>query len=258
MRVRLEYRATLSGRELVAREQGRSYAAPERLSAAQREPFLAANQLCDFQTPDFERLVAQHSLARRSDEGEVAYARRVFLALKHRLHYEYHSTMDRRATQVARTWSTDCAGMSVLFTTVMRAHAVPARVLAGRWARSSKPGAIVGDVQYYQQHVKAEFYADQLGWVPVDLSSAVEHDHSPVGLQYFGRDQGDFLTIHLDPLVQIDTLHFGRQTFNWLQGVHYYASGKGTLRNKTIDEQWHVNWLGGVQSSLIGGNSSRL
>ena len=135
---------------------------------------------------------------------------------------------------------------------------MPARVLAGRWAKSSKPGAIVGDVQYYQQHVKAEFYAERIGWVPVDLSSAVEHDHSPAGLQYFGRDQGNFLTIHIDPLVQVDTLHFGRQTFTWLQGVHYYASGKGTLRNKVIDEQWRVNWLGAVQSkigqsSLIGG-----
>jgi transglutaminase-like putative cysteine protease len=141
---------------------------------------------------------------------------------------------------------------------VMRAHAVPARVLAGRWAKSSTPGAIVGDVQYYQQHVKAEFYAERIGWVPVDLSSAVERDRSPAGLQYFGRDQGNFLTIHIDPLVQVDTLHFGRQTFTWLQGVHYYASGKGTLRHKVIEEQWRVNWLGAVQSSLIGGSSSRL
>ena len=258
VRVRLEYRATLSGRELMLREPGRTYATPERLSAAEREQFLETNQLCDFQSPDFERLVAEHALARRSDEGEIAYARRVFLALKHRLHYEYHWTMDRRATQVARTWSTDCAGMSVLFTSLMRAHAVPARVLAGRWARSSQSGAIVGDVQYYQQHVKAEFYAERVGWVPVDLSSAVEHDHSSAGLQYFGRDQGNFLTIHIDPLVQVDTRHFGRQTFTWLQGVHYYASGKGTLRDKVIDEQWRVNWLGGVQSSLIGGSSSRL
>jgi transglutaminase-like putative cysteine protease len=113
-------------------------------------------------------------------------------------------------------------------------------------------------VQYYQQHVKAEFYAEQIGWVPVDLSSAVERDRSPTELEYFGRDQGNFLTIHIDPLVQVDTLHFGRQTFTWLQGVHYYASGKGTLRDKTLDEQWRVNWLGAAQSSLIGGSSSRL
>ena len=256
--VRLEYRATLCGRELVPREQGRTYAPPEPLSAAQREQFLEANQLYDFQSADFERFVAEHSLARRSDEGEIAYARRVFLALKQNLHYEYHWNMDRRATQVARTWSSDCAGMSVLFTAVMRAHEVPARVLAGRWAKSSKPGAVVGDVQYYQQHVKAEFYAEHLGWVPVDLSSAVEHDRSLTGLQFFGRDQGNFLTIHIDPLVQVDTLHFGRQTFTWLQGVHYYASGKGTLRNKVIDERWRVNWLSAPQSSWIGGSSSRL
>jgi transglutaminase-like putative cysteine protease len=257
-RIQLEYRATLRGRELVPGEHGRHSATSARLLSAERERFLAANSLFDFREPEFERFTSEHSLARRSDEGEVAYARRVFLALKRHLHYEYHWTMDRRATQVARTWSSDCAGMSVLFTSLMRAHSVPARVLAGRWARSSKPGAIVGDVQYYQQHVKAEFYAEHLGWVPVDLSSAVEHDHTPAGLQYFGRDQGNFLTIHIDPLVQVDTLHFGRQTFTWLQGVHYYASGKGSLRNKVIDEQWQVNWLGPTQSSLIGGSSSRL
>jgi hypothetical protein len=257
-RVRLEYRVTLSGRELVVREPGQGPSPPTQLSAADRKTFLATNSLYDFRSTGFEKFIAEQNLARQSTEGEVAYARRIFLALKSRLHYEYHATMDRRATHVAGSWSSDCAGMSLLFASLMRAHDVPARVLAGRWAKSSTPGSIVGDVPYYQQHVKAEFYAEGLGWVPVDLSSAVQHDHSLNGLQHFGRDLGNFLTLHIDPLVQVDTLHFGRQTFTWLQGVHYYASGKGSLRNKTIEERWNVRWFDGNQSSLIGGNSSRL
>ena len=82
------------------------------------------------------------------------------------------------------------------------------------------------EVKYYQQHVRAEFYAAGVGWVPVDLASAVERDPSPAGLRFFGHDRGDFLVLHIDPILRVDTLFFGEKTLPWLQGVHYWGAGR--------------------------------
>ena len=52
----------------------------------------------------------------------------------------------------------------------------------------------MGSVRYFQEHIKAEFYAQGVGWVPVDLSSAVLHDTSDAKLRYFGNDAGRHAT----------------------------------------------------------------
>ena len=237
---RLEYRASLASRRLVEREPGKNYPSPEPLAGAARARWLASGGLFDFTSSDFRRWQRDTGLGRASSESDVDFARRVFLTLRRRLRYEYHDDMDRHASHIAQNAAGDCGGMSVLFASVMRSSGVPARVLAGRWAKSSKPGETVGDVRYFQQHVKAEFYAAGVGWVPVDLSSAVEHDHTAEGLQYFGVDRGNFLAVHIDPTISVDTIHFGRQTFAWLQGVKYYVSGQGTVQGSTFDETWTV------------------
>jgi hypothetical protein len=117
---------------------------------------------------------------------------------------------------------------------------VPARVLAGRWAKSAKPGDRVGQMKYYQEHVKAEFYADEVGWIPVDCASAVMYDTSPQELRCFGHDAGDFLVMHLDPEIEVDTLHFGKQKIAWLQGLSYWVIGTGTLDQTADTSSWVV------------------
>jgi transglutaminase-like putative cysteine protease len=246
---RLEYKALLASRRLVLREPGGSYHVPERLSSSEREAYTSANELYDFKAPAFQQWLRESRLQRQPSEGDTDFARRVFLVLKPKLRYEYHEKMDRRATDVARSLVSDCGGMSLLLASVLRAGGVPARVLAGRWAISSKPGAMVGDVKYHQQHVKAEFYARGVGWVPVDMSGAVEHDPSPGGLRYFGRDRGNFLTVHVDPLLQADDGRAYQQTYTWLQGFHYRYRGKGDLSGSSDVKSWRVSWQ---QRTLAG------
>ncbi|HEX4150239.1 MAG TPA: transglutaminase-like domain-containing protein [Pirellulales bacterium] len=252
---RLEYKAQLASRRLVRREPGQKYHVPERLSAAQREQYVSANELYDFKMPAFQQWLRENRLLRSPSEGDTDFARRVFLVLKPKLRYEYHETMDRSATSVARTRVSDCGGMSLLLASVLRAGGVPARVIAGRWAVSSKPGAMVGDVKYAQQHVKAEFYARGVGWVPVDMSSAVLHDPAPEGLRYFGSDRGNFFVIHVDPLLHVSDGHGFKQTYTWLQGFHYHYHGKGSLADSTDEKSWRVTWSDSAAAGKHGGLS---
>ena len=90
-----------------------------------------------------------------------------------------------------------------------------------------------------QVHVKAEFFAQGVGWVPVDLSSAVLHDRSPEGLRYFGNDSGDFVTFHVDSDMTVET-YFGRRTIEWLQVPSYWVIGVGSLDGLTTRSAWKV------------------
>jgi transglutaminase-like putative cysteine protease len=239
--VTVVYRATLHARELVDRDVDKSYLAPTILADHEREFSLAATELMNFTESRFQLWLDEHKLRRRPGEDTVDFAERVFRHLCQTMKYEYKLEMDRHASYVGRVGYSDCGGMSILFVATMRANGIPARVLAGRWNKSSKPNQHVGDVAYYEQHVKAEFYTADVGWVPVDVSSGVLHDREHDGLRFFGRDRGDFLVLHVDPEIQVDTPHFGRKTFPWLQGFHYYVRGEGNLTDVKVLESWHAD-----------------
>lgn len=234
-----EFAATLMARKLVVRESGKHYGLPDAISAQSREFNLASSKLYDFKSEAFTDWLEEEKLYRRKNESELHFARRAFLAIKDAFAYEYTLEMNRIASHVCEAGKSDCGGLSVLFVSVMRANGLPARSLAGCWAKSSKPGATLGGVNYNQVHVKAEVHLTDIGWVPVDVSSAISHDKTPEGLYCFGNDKGDFLTMHVDPEITVDTIYFGEKTVNFLQQYHYYVTGKGMLTNT----KQTINWL---------------
>ena len=130
--------------------------------------------------------------------------------------------------------------MAVLFCSALRAGGVPARALVGCWAKSAAADGMLNGVRYYQTHVKAEFFADGVGWVPVDCSSAVLHDRTAEKLRYFGNDPGDFLTLHVDPELKVDSVYFGTKTLPWLQQFNFFVRGKGTLAGLKREMNWTV------------------
>ena len=91
---------------------------------------------------------------------------------------------------MCKSLANDCGGFALLFVAVMRANAVPARTLFGRWA-------IQQSDSYGQYHVMAEFFVDKSGWVPVDITGTMPHkSEDPDAL--FGTTDGQFLTFHVD------------------------------------------------------------
>ncbi len=241
--IRYTVTATLRSRHLRPLKPDEKPPAVPDLSAADRKAFLADRGDADASAGPFRAWLKEANLTRSAGESEVDLARRVFRAVKAKLGYEYRPEMDRRASAVCRSTGSDCGGLSILVVAALRANGVPARTLYGRWATSADPNDKVGGVAYNQEHVKAEFFARGVGWVPVDMASGVLHDKDPEGLRYFGHDDGDFIVFNVDPELEVDTVHFGRAKVPHLQAPVFWVTGGGSLEPETVEPGWRVREL---------------
>ena len=242
-----QYHSTLLSRHLYRRQAGDEGSETDAipLGTEERRHALARGGTYELDAPEFRRWLSAESLSMTPQESEIDYARRVFLVLKQSFTYEYRESMDRRLSRVCTTRRSDCGGLSILFAAALRTQGIPARILVGRWAKSAEPGAQLGGSAYYQWHVKAEFYADGVGWIPADPAAGLVYDHAPEGLRYFGHDEGDFLTLHVDPDLVLDTVHFGAQPTPFLNGgLGVWVVGTGSLVNPRVRQDWQVREVG--------------
>lgn len=246
VRMAADTRARLFSRKLVRREGA---AVVPDLPEHERRAHLAETAHFQHGSVTVRRWMDEAGLRRREGEGEVDFARRVFRHIVTRFGYEYLGEQDRSASFVCRTGKSDCGGLAVLFATVLRAEGVPARTLAGRWAKSADPAEKLGAVDYRQEHILAEFFAQGVGWVPADLSSAILHDHSPDKLAHFGNDPGLFLTLHVDTDLMVETPRFGVRRMPLLQRASYWAWGSGSVDGAVVRETWNVS----LRSPSAGG-----
>ena len=207
------------------------------LTAAQRRLALRPAGLCDYTNTAFRDWMARNGLTRGTKEGEVDFARRVFQFLVKNFRYEYTGDeQDRSLAHVCAVKKSDCGGLSVLFVAALRSQGIPGRTLVGRCATSATHGKHADS----QEHVKAEFFAQGVGWVPVDVSVAVLFDKTAEKLEYFGRDKGDHLAFCVDTGVPIDTRYSGVKTITWLQSAAYWATGAGNFDGEVVEEDWKV------------------
>lgn len=239
--VKLTAQATLHSRVLVEGEAAKKLAPAPPLSPEARRLALGTNTIVDHEDARFRAWLDAQELRRRDGENDVEFGKRLFLHLRERCEYEYKKSMDRSVSSVCKACKSDCGGLSALFVAALRANGVPARVLIGRWATSSRSNAKLEGLDYYQTHVKAEFFAEGVGWIPVDLALAIsERGKEAPPLRCFGRDPGDFLVFHVDHDMKLDSVHFGVKTIDGLQGVAYYAPGPGTFAGASTVEKWEV------------------
>ena len=228
--VRVEYEATLSVRHLERRKPGTPAPHVVPLNPRERRAAMTEGAPFDFRSSDFQGWMDENTMRRKPDEEEVDLARRVFVAIKKRFRYVYTKDMDRLASRVGKASRSDDVGLAIVFVSALRANGIPARLLCGRWARPTKPGWNAAD----EPHVKAEFFATGVGWVPADPGTAVHAEKPSEGLEHFGRDNGDFLTLHVDTPIEIDTIHFGRKTIDGLQSPSFWVTGTGTFEGLTL------------------------
>jgi transglutaminase-like putative cysteine protease len=234
------YRATLWSRRLVPLGRDEKPPAVKDLNNAEREAALRSAGDLAFDGEAFKSWQAEHKLTRGPDEPEIDFARRVFTTIRGQFQYEHVPDMDRAPAAVCQAGKSDCGGLSNLFVASLRSQGIPARTLAGRWATSADPDEKLNGHPYYQYHVKAEFFAAGVGWVPVDMASGILHDRSREGLYYFGYDPGDFITQHIDSNLEVDTIHFGKQQIVVLQRPAFWVTGKGALDDLQVVEGWTV------------------
>lgn len=238
--IRVVYEATLRSRLLV--ELPPDAPAPKALPLppAERKLFLGEHGDVNFKHDTVQRWLREEGLVRGKGEDAVGFARRVFRTIRDKLKYAYAGDLDRRASAVCAAGRSDCGGLAVLFVAALRANGVPARTLYGRWAASADPDAKIGGMTYFQWHVKAEFFADGIGWVPADPGSAVLHDKSPDAAAFFATDPGDFLTFHVGPNLSVEAGTLGMQAVGNLQTPGWWAVGAGTTTTARAAETWTV------------------
>jgi transglutaminase-like putative cysteine protease len=238
--MKIVYRATLWSRRLRPRRTGEAAPPVEELSAPEREVALRSTGDLSFDRDEFKDWQTEFKLTRGKDEPEIDFARRVFSTIRKQFTYNYQPEMDRTPAAVCQAGKSDCGGLSNLLVATLRSQDIPARTLAGRWAISADPNEKLNGHAYYQYHVKAEFFAAGVGWVPVDIASGILHDRSHEGLYYFGYDPGDFIAQHIDGNLEVDTIHFGKQELPVLQRPAFWVTGSGTLDDLQVTEGWTV------------------
>ena len=237
--IRMNIQADLIARHLVELKGDEKPPKVAALTDQEKKAALLSHGMIDLKDAQFSKWLDKHELRRGKEETDLDFARRAFLVIKKNFTYEYNSKMDRLTGVVCKAGKSDCGGLSSLLVATLRVNKIPARLRAGRWAISDKKGDKLGDVEYHQWHVKSEFFADGIGWVPVDMSAAVTQKAGKE-LAHFGHDAGDFITLHLDSDFLVDTIHFGKKPLTWLQTPTWWVTGDGKLDPIKSTEDWKV------------------
>jgi transglutaminase-like putative cysteine protease len=240
---RARYEVTLRERRLVEAGRAREAVAVKPLTAEARKHALAESKTINFRSTGFQKWLDEHQLHRRKGEHEVEFGRRAFLTVVKNFRFGYHARLEGQADAICDEGRSDCGGLSKVFVAALRANHIPARLRVGRWAQSQQNGERLGDVAYRQEHVIAEFFAPGAGWVAADCGSAVKLGRTPDRLHFFGHFRADLITLHVDSDLTLDTVHFGRETVPWVQGIVYWAYGRGDLKGLSERQEWRVRAL---------------
>ncbi len=208
------------------------------LTTRERSLYLRPDSTFDYTTAEFADWKSRNQFVRTRRESEVDFAQRVFRTITNGYRYMYDPQQDRTASKLCQTDQTDCGGLSILFATVLRSEAIPARILVGRWATSAK--TTPGKKREDKFHVIAEFYAEGIGWIPVDGASAVLHDPTPQKLEFFGNQAGNFVALHIDTDLTFDTGLWGDHTARFFQVPKFWFRGRGEFEERTFNHDWSV------------------
>lgn len=234
------YRATLQERKLVPVPEGSEAPTVEPLSPEEEELYLAPTEFYDFKDAGFQSWLKTHGLDTRGGQGDVDFARKVLLVIYDTLKYQGTQVSDR-ASVVCRDGKSHCGGLSSVFVSAMRANGIPARWLLGNWAGSASP-------PQNPHHVMAEFYAEGVGWVPVDAAAAIGHfpDNREVMLERcFGTDGGNFITTQVDHGLEFDPGNGEKMVMAWPYGAS--PSGSGDLAKWDTHFDWKVKDLAAAE-----------
>ena len=179
--------------------------------------------------------MAEVGLKRHKGETDMAFARRAFAFIKHHFHINGHAAAHGLA-------GLRCGQVGLRRPVVGFARRCgPTESRPGCWAAAGRPrkSRASATSDYGQWHVKSEFFAHGVGWVPVDVSGAVG-DSRGGDFVLFGNDRGDFIAMAAGQDLLLDSFVSGKQNTPLFQGVVYWWRGSGADRNYRFDELWTV------------------
>jgi hypothetical protein len=229
IRLRIAYEGILFARTL---RRGRPRKNVPDLAPDERQRYLMASATMDYGDAGFVRWMNDQGLKRQKDEQAMAFGYRVFTHFIKNGKYggDTSNYEARRPSRVCKSFASDCGGLALLFTAVMRANDVPARTLSGRWA-------IPQTDDYGQHHGMAEFFVAKSGWVPVDISGTLVHKPANP-YAFFGNTDGQHLAFHVDTdLEPAKGFHHA-----WAQYPLLQWTGTGDFwKEHRVDSKWDVS-----------------
>jgi len=238
---------TLSSRKLVAlpsRNPGNRSPFPETFAVGERKKYLRTSTLVDHEEPTFRQWLREEKLLRQPGENDMSVAKRLFLAVRTRFSLKIDPKSSRRASFTATKTEGDVGALHALFLAMCRSQGIPSRVLIGRLAKSTQlvtprgGGAAQSNHQWY---MRAEWWLDEVGWIPVDLLQNLGVDKTETQhLKWFGLDPGDLVVFHEDFDVILDPLVFPAKELEGVEGIAVWSLGKGKLGGQSITENWTV------------------
>ena len=226
--VRMEVEATLRKRELVELKGGEKPPKVSELTPREKKYYLSPTAHVDHDAKAFREWLAEKKLSRAKGEPPLELAGRVLEVIRADYSYHYDRAEDKRASLACRRDKTDCGGMTYVFVAAMRANGVPARLLVGRLAKPREPGSDRTQLGYDRPHVRAEFYAAGVGWVPVDPAYAQADKRAPV-TDFIGHDPGDLLVLHADADLQLPYPDKVREVELLQCGPSVWVQGRGNF-----------------------------
>lgn len=229
-----EYRATLNKRSLASNPSTNHVS----LAPADKEKYLQETRTYDFSQQPFKDWLVTSGLEKSPEESTIGFAWRVYDFVRSRYSYKYIPTQTRRASSLCGERETDCGGSCYLFVSALRRNGVPARAIAGRWAKTSTHLEESGSAETGTFHVRAEFFVQDIGWIPVDVSRAMGASDDKV-IRSFGNDDGRFFVMHIDPDFVLQSVFFGEKHVRMLQRCAYWTKGSGKM-NRKMDILWTV------------------
>ena len=174
----------------------------------------------------------------KKGEQPIEFAERVLEVLRSDYKYKF-SAGKKQASVICEQSETDCSGMSYLFVAALRANAIPARTLVGRLDKTRKAGVPPSDNQYEQTHVRAEFYLNDVGWIPVDPAYANGNKSKKVR-EFIGNDPGDLLVLHVDLDLKLPYADRVETSEGMQSTPSYWAYGKGQFDGAYGDTGWEL------------------
>ncbi|MCG3180047.1 MAG: hypothetical protein BIFFINMI_02401 [Phycisphaerae bacterium] len=175
-------------------------------------------------------------IARPADD-DTGRARQIFESIRKQCRYVLDNKRDT-AVDVIRTRQGSCTELAFVFIGMARANGISARMCTG-WVNRS--GGSLDTVN----HRWAEYWDARYGWVPVDLSRAINHAASRPATYdpnlYFGRVAGQFLVVRDD----------GVQRPNDNNWSGYRASFRGALLNVGRASAWQATGSADAERKLF-------
>ncbi len=219
------------------------------LSSAEKRLYLRDTPLYDYRTKKMKKWIRESGLKRGGKERDLAYAWRVLSYLVSKYEISTKAAYCYRASDGLTVKRMYAAAVASLFIAVLRANKVPARFLAGRWAIRDKDPKKTPD----HYHGRAEFYAKDVGWVPVDPFLA-EVAKPPMSLG-FGRTVGKFLAFHIEPNIPVDDATGSEFVSNVIVAPLMYPRGSGITNAQPRQEYKWIVEVEGEQPSEAKGSS---